>query len=247
MPWNLPMLLFAWKIGLALACGNALALKTAEQTPAFALYAGLPAEGVLNIVSGFGPTAGTAIAGHMEVDKAKSYSDSLQKATLKPVTLELGGKSPMIIVDDADVDQAVELRHSALFFNQIDDKQFKKILGYIKSGLDSGASLITGGERIGSKGYVIEPTIFSDVKDDMAIAKDEIFGPVQTILKFNDLDEAIKRANNSRYGLAAGVFTSNIGKANTLARALEVGTVWVKCFDSFRGIQDERAWKREGY
>ncbi|KAJ6854367.1 aldehyde dehydrogenase family 2 member B7, mitochondrial-like [Iris pallida] len=224
----------------------------------------------------------------MEVDKlaftgstvtGKVVLELATKSNLKPVTLELGGKSPMIILDDADVDQAVELAHSAVFFNQgqcccsgsrtfvhervydefvekakaralkrvvgdpfrkgveqgpqIDEEQFKKILHYIKSGVDSGASLVAGGDRLGSKGFYIQPTVFSDVKDDMVIAKEEIFGPVQSILKFNDLDEVIRRSNASRYGLAAGVFTSNLDKANTLMRALKVGTVWINCFDVF--------------
>ncbi|OEL18477.1 Aldehyde dehydrogenase family 2 member B7, mitochondrial [Dichanthelium oligosanthes] len=279
IPWNFPLLMFAWKVGPALACGNTIVLKTAEQTPLSALYiskllheAGLP-EGVVNVVSGFGPTAGAALAGHMDVDKLAARSN------LKPVTLELGGKSPFVIMDDADVDQAVELAHFALFFNQgqcccagsrtfvhervydefvekakaralkrvvgdpfrkgveqgpqIDDEQFKKILRYIRSGVDSGATLVTGGDRLGDKGFYIQPTIFSDVQDGMKIAQEEIFGPVQSILKFKDLNEVIKRANASHYGLAAGVFTKDLDTANTLTRALKVGTVWVNCFDIF--------------
>ncbi|OWM89634.1 aldehyde dehydrogenase family 2 member B7, mitochondrial [Punica granatum] len=294
IPWNFPLLMFAWKIGPALACGNTVVLKTAEQTPLSALYAtkllheaGLP-EGVVNVISGFGPTAGAALARHMDVDKlaftgstetGKVILELAAKSNLKPVTLELGGKSPFIVCEDADVDQAVELAHFALFFNQgqcccsgsrtyvhesvydeflekakaralkrivgdpfkkgieqgpqIDNKQFEKILKYIRSGIESGATLETGGERLGSKGYYIQPTVFSNVKEDMVIAQDEIFGPVQSILKFKDLDEVIQRANNTRYGLAAGVFTKNIDTANTLTRALRAGTVWVNCFDVF--------------
>jgi len=294
IPWNFPLLMFAWKVGPALACGNSIVLKSAEQTPLTALYAaklfheaGLP-PGVLNIVSGFGPTAGAAIARHMDIDKVaftgstetgKAVLELASKSNLKPVTLELGGKSPFIVCEDADVDQAVELAHFALFFNQgqcccagsrtfvhesiydefvekakarclsrvvgdpfrkgveqgpqIDQEQFNKILRYIKAGKESGAKLITGGDQIGTKGFYIMPTIFSEVQDDMAIATDEIFGPVQSIIKFKTLDEVIKRANASRYGLAAGVFTQNIETANTLTRALRVGTVWVNCFDIF--------------
>jgi len=294
IPWNFPLLMFAWKVGPALACGNSIVLKSAEQTPLTALYAaklfheaGLP-PGVLNIVSGFGPTAGAAIARHMDIDKVaftgstetgKAVLELASKSNLKPVTLELGGKSPFIVCEDADVDQAVELAHFALFFNQgqcccagsrtfvhesihdefvekakarclsrvvgdpfrkgveqgpqIDQEQFNKILRYIKAGKESGAKLVTGGDQIGTKGFYIMPTIFSDVQDDMAIATDEIFGPVQSIIKFKTLDEVIKRANASRYGLAAGVFTQNIETANTLTRALRVGTVWVNCFDIF--------------
>lgn len=294
IPWNFPLLMFAWKVGPALACGNTIVLKTAEQTPLTALYAGkllheagLP-PGVLNIVSGFGPTAGAALASHMDVDKlaftgstetGKAVLELAAKSNLKPVTLELGGKSPFIVCADADIDRAVELAHFALFFNQgqcccagsrtyvhesvydefvekatararrrtvgdpfkedieqgpqIDPEQFEKILRYIKVGIESNAKLECGGDKLGSKGYFIQPTVFSDVKDDMLIAQDEIFGPVQSILKFRDLDEVIRRANSTRYGLAAGVFTKNIDTANTLSRALRAGTVWVNCFDVF--------------
>ncbi|XP_020208180.1 aldehyde dehydrogenase family 2 member B4, mitochondrial [Cajanus cajan] len=227
IPWNFPLLLFAFKVG--------------PLTGLFAaqlfLEAGLP-PGVL-IVSGFGPTAGSALAGHMNVDKlaftgstetGKIIYELAAKSNLKAVTLELGGKSPFIVCEDADVDKAVELAHFALFFNQgqcccagsrtyvherkydeflekakamalrrvvgdpfkkgveqgpqIDSEQFEKILRYIRSGIESNATLECGGERIGTKGFFVQPTVFSSVKDDMLIAKDEIIGPVQTILKF---------------------------------------------------------------
>nr|AFK40600.1 unknown [Medicago truncatula] len=295
------------KVGPALACGNTVVLKTAEQTPLSALYvaklfheAGLPA-GVLNIISGFGPTAGAALASHMDVDKlaftgstdtGKVVLQLAAKSNLKPVTLELGGKSPFIVCEDADIDEAVELAHFALFFNQgqcccagsrtfvhervheefvekakaralkravgdpfksgteqgpqIDSKQFEKILKYIRSGVENGATLETGGERLGSKGYYIQPTVFSNVQDGMQIAKEEIFGPVQTILKFKDLGEVIQRANNSKYGFAAGVFPKNIDTANTLTRALKVGTVWVNCFDTFDAAIPFGGYKMSG-
>ncbi|RYR65070.1 hypothetical protein Ahy_A03g011066 isoform C [Arachis hypogaea] len=321
IPWNFPLLMFAWKVGPALACGNTIVLKTAEQTPLSALYAaklfhevghilykwnhahllaGLP-EGVLNVVSGFGPTAGAALASHMDVDKlaftgstdtGKVVLELAARSNLKPVTLELGGKSPFIVCEDADVDQAVELAHFALFFNQgqcccagsrtyvhehvydefvekakaralkrivgdpfksgieqgpqIDSEQFEKILKYIRSGVQSGATLETGGDRLGSKGFYVQPTVFSNVEDGMLIAKEEIFGPVQSILKFKDLDEVIERANNTRYGLAAGVFTKNIDTANTLTRALRVGTVWVNCFDTFDAAIPFGGYKMSG-
>ncbi|XP_022776072.1 aldehyde dehydrogenase family 2 member B7, mitochondrial-like [Durio zibethinus] len=307
IPWNFPLLMFAWKIGPALACGNTIVLKTAEQTPLSALYAakliheaGLP-PGVLNVVSGFGPTAGAALASHMEVDKL-AFTGSTQtgkivlelaaKSNLKPVTLELGGKSPFIVCKDADVDKAVELAHFALFFNQgqcccagsrtyvhesvydeflekaktralkrsvgdpflagieqgpqIDSEQFEKILRYIRSGVESGATLETGGERIGDKGYYIQPTVFSNVKEDMLIAKDEIFGPVQSVLKFKDIDEVIGRANATSYGLAAGVFTHDLDTANTLTRALKVGTVWINCYDVFDAAIPFGGYKMSG-
>ncbi|XP_010928603.1 aldehyde dehydrogenase family 2 member B7, mitochondrial isoform X1 [Elaeis guineensis] len=294
IPWNFPLMMFAWKVGPALACGNTIVLKTAEQTPLSALYvskllheAGLPA-GVLNVVSGFGPTAGAAIASHMDIDKlvftgstvtGKIVLELAARSNLKPATLELGGKSPMIVMDDADIDQAVELAHFALFFNQgqcccagsrtfvhervydefvekskahalkrivgdpfkngvqqgpqVDEKQLNKIMHYIESGINSGATLVAGGNRIGNKGFYVQPTVFSDVKDEMAIAREDIFGPVQSILKFKDLDEIIRRANATEYGLAAGVFTNNMNTANTLMRALRVGTVWFNCFHVF--------------
>ncbi|RZC92131.1 hypothetical protein C5167_028020 [Papaver somniferum] len=307
IPWNFPLLMFAWKVGPALATGNSSVLKTAEQTPLSALYAGkllheagLP-EGVLNVISGFGPTAGAALSSHMDVNKnlTKNRPTSLQlaftgstetgkivtelagRSNLKPVTLELGGKSPFIVCEDADIDKAVETAHFALFFNQgqccnagsrtfvhekvydefiekskaramkrvvgdpfqkgveqgpqIDLEQFEKVMNYIKSGVESGATVETGGARFGDKGYYIQPTVFSNVLDNMLIAKDEIFGPVQSILKFKDLSEVIKRSNATTYGLAAGVFTQNIDTANTLARALKAGTVWINCFNVFDG------------
>ncbi|KAJ6686766.1 ALDEHYDE DEHYDROGENASE-RELATED [Salix purpurea] len=307
IPWNFPMLMFSWKVGPALACGNTVVIKTAEQTPLSAVYAaklfheaGLP-EGVLNVVSGFGPTAGAALASHMEVDKlaftgstdtGKIVLELASKSNLKPVTLELGGKSAFIVCEDADVDQAVELSHSAVFFNQgqcccagsrtfvhehvynefvekararamnrsvgdpfkvgieqgpqVDSDQFEKILRCIRSGVESGAILETGGDRFGSNGYYIQPTVFSNVQDDMLIAKEEIFGPVQSILKFKDLDEVIKRANNSRYGLAAGIFTHNLDTANTLSRALKVGTVWINCYDVFDAAVPFGGYKMSG-
>ncbi|XP_008781996.1 aldehyde dehydrogenase family 2 member B7, mitochondrial [Phoenix dactylifera] len=307
IPWNFPLLMYAWKVGPALACGNTIVLKAAEQTPLSALYvskllheAGLP-EGAINVIPGFGPTAGAALASHMEVDKlaftgstdtGKIVLELAARSNLKPVTLELGGKSPMIIMDDADVDHAVELAHFALFFNQgqcccagsrtfvhekvydefvekakaralkrvvgdpfrkgveqgpqIDEDQFNKILRYIKSGIDSGATLQAGGDRLGSKGYFIQPTIFSDVKDGMQIAQEEIFGPVQSILKFSDLNEVIRRANTTRYGLAAGVFTNNLDTANTLTRALRAGTVWINCFDVFDAAIPFGGYKMSG-
>ncbi|XP_019197325.1 PREDICTED: aldehyde dehydrogenase family 2 member B7, mitochondrial-like [Ipomoea nil] len=307
IPWNFPLAMFAWKVGPALACGNTVVLKTAEQTPLTALYAGklfheagLP-PGVLNIVSGYGPTAGAALASHMEVDKlaftgstdtGKIVLELAAKSNLKPVTLELGGKSPFIICDDANIDRAVEDAHFALFFNQgqcccagsrtyvheriydefvekakaramrrvvgdpfkkgveqgpqIDSEQFEKVLRYIRSGKESGATLECGGDRIGSKGYFIQPTIFSDVKEDMVIAQDEIFGPVQCVLKFKDIDEVIKRANNTHYGLAAGVYTSDIDKANTLARGLRAGTVWINCYDVFDATIPFGGYKMSG-
>ncbi|KAI4343767.1 hypothetical protein L6164_011076 [Bauhinia variegata] len=307
IPWNFPLLMFAWKVGPALACGNTIVLKSAEQTPLTALYvgklfqeAGLP-PGVLNIVSGYGPTAGAALASHMDVDKlaftgstdtGKIVLELAARSNLKPVTLELGGKSPFIVFEDADVDKTVELAHFALFFNQgqcccagsrtfvheriydeflekararalrrvvgdpfkkgveqgpqIDAEQFEKVLRYIKSGVESKAILECGGGRLGSKGFFVQPTVFSNVQDDMLIAKDEIFGPVQTILKFRDIDEVVQRANATHYGLAAGVFTKNVNTANTMMRALRAGTVWINCFDVFDAAIPFGGYKMSG-
>ncbi|KAL3716894.1 hypothetical protein ACJRO7_008470 [Eucalyptus globulus] len=307
IPWNFPLVLFSWKVGPALACGNTVVLKSAEQTPLTALYAakllheaGLP-PGVLNVVSGYGPTAGAALANHMNVDKlsftgsthtGKIVLELAARSNLKPVTLELGGKSPFIICEDADIDEAVEAAHFAIFFNQgqcccagsrtyvheriydeflekakaramkrvvgdpfkkgveqgpqIDVEQFEKILRYIKLGVESNATLECGGERFGSKGFFIQPTVFSNVKDDMPIAQDEIFGPVQSILKFKDLDEVVRRANATAYGLAAGVYTKNIDTANTLTRALRAGTVWVNCYDVFDAAIPFGGYKMSG-
>ncbi|XP_008793883.3 aldehyde dehydrogenase family 2 member B7, mitochondrial-like [Phoenix dactylifera] len=238
----------------------------------------------------------------MEVDKiaftgstatGKTILELAAKSNLKSVALELGGKSPMIIMDDADVDQAVELAHFALFFNQgqcccsgsrtfvhervydvfvekakaralkrivgdpfkhgveqgpqIDEKQFDKILGYIKSGIDSGATLIAGGDRFGSKGYFIQPTVFADVKDGMKIAQNEIFGPVQSILKFSDINEVIRRANATPYGLAAGVFSNNMDAVSTLMRALRVGSVFVNCFNVLDAAIPFGGYKMSGH
>lgn len=307
IPWNFPLLMFAWKVGPALACGNTIVLKTAEQTPLTGLYvaklfheAGLP-PGVLNVVSGYGPSAGAALASHMDVDKlaftgstdtGKIVLELAARSNLKSVTLELGGKSPFIICEDADIDNAVEQAHFALFFNQgqcccagsrtyvhervydeflekakarairrtvgdpfkkgieqgpqIDSEQFEKVLRYVRSGIESNATLECGGERIGSKGFFIQPTVFSSVEDDMLIAKDEIFGPVQTILKFKDNDEVIKRANTTKYGLAAGVFTRSLDTANTLSRGLRAGTVWVNCYNVFDAAIPFGGYKMSG-
>uniref|UniRef100_A0A672Q820 aldehyde dehydrogenase (NAD(+)) n=1 Tax=Sinocyclocheilus grahami TaxID=75366 RepID=A0A672Q820_SINGR len=297
IPWNFPLLMQAWKLGPALATGNTVVMKVAEQTPLTALYVaslikevGFPA-GVVNIVPGMGPTAGAAIASHMDVDKVAFTGSTevghlIMKASstsnLKKVTLELGGKSPNIVLSDANMEEAVEQSHFALFFNQgqcccagsrtyvqesiydefversvarakkrivgdpfnldteqgpqVDEEQFQKILGYISSGKREGAKLMCGGGPAADRGYFIQPTIFGDVKDDMTIAREEIFGPVMQILKFKSLEEVIERANDSKYGLAAAVFTKNIDKAHYISHGLRAGTVWINCYDVF-GVQ----------
>ncbi|NP_001135258.1 retinal dehydrogenase 2 [Salmo salar] len=293
IPWNFPLMMTAWKLGPALACGNTVVLKPAQQTPLTCLYigslvkeAGFP-PGVINILPGFGPTAGAAIASHMGIDKVaftgstevgKLIQEAAGKSNLKRVTLELGGKNPNIIFADADLDLAVEQAHQGVFFNagqcctagsrifveepiyeefvrrsverakrrtvgspfdptteqgpQISQEQQSRVLEFIRSGISEGARLECGGKALGLKGFFIEPTVFSNVKDDMRIAKEEIFGPVQQIMKFKTIDEVIERANNTEYGLVAAVFTSDITKAMTISTAMQAGTVWINCFNA---------------
>lgn len=307
IPWNFPLLMQAWKLGPAIAMGNTIVMKTAEQTPLTALYiaqllkeAGLP-PGVLNIIPGYGPTAGAAIAEHMDVDKV-AFTGSTEigqlipamaaKSNLKRVTLELGGKSPNIVLADADLDQAIENTHFGLFFNQgqcctagsrifveekiydefveksterakkrtvgnpfdssndqgpqIDEEQLGKIMSLIESGKKQGAKLTVGGSRCGDKGYFIQPTVFADVKDDMDVAKIEIFGPVMQILKFKNMEELIERSHNTIYGLAAAVNTKDLDKAIFLANSLRAGTVWVNCYDVFDAAAPFGGYKMSG-
>jgi aldehyde dehydrogenase (NAD+) len=307
IPWNFPLLMQAWKLGPALATGNTVILKPAEQTPLTALRvgellleAGFP-EGVVNILPGYGPTAGAAIANHMDVDKV-AFTGSTEvghlvmeaaaRSNLKRVSLELGGKSPNIVFADADLDQAVEGAHFALFFNQgqcccagsrlyveescyeefveksvsrakkrvvgdpfddrteqgpqVDDVQFDKVMSYIEAGKREGASLLCGGNRVGNRGYFIEPTVFTDVKDDMKIGQEEIFGPVMSILKFKNIDEVVERANTTMYGLAAAVWTRDIGKAHAIANSVRAGTVWVNCYDVFDAAAPFGGFKQSG-
>jgi len=291
IPWNYPMLMQSWKLAPALATGNTVVMKPAEQTPLSALRigellleAGYP-EGVVNILPGFGPTAGAALARHMDVDKV-AFTGSTEvgrlimtaaaQSNLKRVTLELGGKSPNIIFADTDLDAAVEGAHMGIFVNQgqsccagsrvfveekiyqqfveksvaraakrrvgdpldpsteqgpqVDQSQFDRIMGYIESGRSEGATLACGGERVGNRGYFIRPAVFADVHDDMKIAQEEIFGPVMSVISFKDMDEVIARANKTDYGLAAGVWTSDIKKAHAVANGVRAGTVWVNCY-----------------
>lgn len=286
-PWNYPIELAILKLAPCLAMGNTMILKPAEQTPLTALViaslvkaVGFPA-GVFNVVPGFGPGAGQPLVQHPDVNKitftgSTSIGKLIQReasGTVKRVSLELGGKSPLIILADADLDKAVEVAHERVMLNQgqcciaasrtfvhediydefvkktvdlakkrkvgdpsdpdtdqgpqIDNEQFTRILDLIESGKKEGAKLECGGKRVGEVGYFVEPTVFSNVTDDMRIAREEIFGPVQQILKFKTTDEAIERANATNYGLGAGVFTKNIDTALYVSSRLDAGQVFV--------------------
>jgi acyl-CoA reductase-like NAD-dependent aldehyde dehydrogenase len=295
-PWNYSLVMATQKIGPALAAGNTLVLKPAEQTPLTALYlgrlaleAGIPS-GVFNVVTGFGDTAGAALTHHYDVDKvAFTGSTEVGKAiaraaagNLKHVSLELGGKSPLIIFDDADVETAAEAALWAIFANSgqncvagsrlfvqktvydavlaalaakakalrvgigmdrasqlgplISETQLERVMGYVGQGAAAGAALVTGGARIGGElagGYFVQPTIFADVRDEMKIAAEEIFGPVLSVLPFESEEEVIRRANSTRFGLAAGVYTNHLARAHRMAAALKAGVVWINTYDWF--------------
>ncbi|KAG5893698.1 hypothetical protein JTB14_017805 [Gonioctena quinquepunctata] len=307
IPWNYPLMMMVWKLGPALAAGCTIILKPAEQTPLTALAAaalsreaGFP-KGVINVLPGYGPTAGAAIAQHHEIKKV-AFTGSTEvghlimeyaaKSNLKCVALELGGKSPLVVFDDADVNEAVEIAHEAIFANhgqnccagsrtfvqsgiydefvkksaakakarkvgnpfesgvqqgpQVDKPSLDKILRMVESGIKQGAKVEAGGQRIGNEGYFVQPTVFSNVTDDMTIAKEEIFGPVQSILRFDTLEEVIERANNTCYGLAAGVISKNINNALIFAQAVEAGSVWVNCYDAITPQTPFGGYKQSG-
>ena len=306
IPWNFPMLMTAWKWGPALAAGCTIVMKPAEQTPLTCLrmarlaqMAGIP-DGVINVVPGFGPTAGAAIVKHPGVDKVAFTGEHTTaqiimrdaSQTLKRLTFELGGKSPNIIFADSDLDAAAAGAHFGLYFNQgqcccagsrvfveekvhdkfidkvtslnskiklgnpldpttqqgpqVDRAQFDKIMKYIDLGKKQGARCVTGGARYGQEGFFIQPTLFDGVRDDMAIATDEIFGPVMSVLSFKDADDIAARANNTKYGLAAAVWTRDIGKAHYLAKKIKAGTIWINCYDVFDAAAPFGGYKMSG-
>jgi aldehyde dehydrogenase (NAD+) len=310
VPWNFPLLLAAWKVAPALACGNTVILKPASQTPLtaialgeIAIEVGLP-PGVLNVITGAGSTVGQALVEHPGIDKVAFTGDtttgkSIMRSaadTLKTITLELGGKSPNIVLADADIDAALRGVAGGIFYgkgevcaagsrllvdraikNEFIDKlaartrkmvpgdpldpktrfgsvsskkQLDTVLRYIESGKKEGASLVAGGERadIGTgKGYFVQPTVFADVTPEMTISREEIFGPVLAAIEFADLDEAIAKANDTQYGLAAGVWTRDIKKAHYVARKLQAGTVWINTYNVYDTAAPFGGYKQSGF
>jgi len=306
IPWNFPLLMAAWKLGPALACGCTVVLKPAEQTPLSALRlgellqeAGLPG-GVVNIVTGFGD-AGAALAAHDDVDKV-AFTGSTEvgklivKASagnLKKVSLELGGKSPNVVYADADLDAAITGAANGIFFNHgqccnagsrlyvqkgifddvvngvaevakgikvgpgtdadvqmgplISDEQFEKVLGFLDSGHEAGAKSVVGGGRHGNRGYFVQPTILTNTTNDMKVVREEIFGPVVCAIPFDSPEEIVPIANDTNYGLAAGVFTRDISKAHRTAKRLRAGTVWINTYHVFDAAMPFGGYKESGW
>ncbi|HEX8473862.1 MAG TPA: aldehyde dehydrogenase family protein [Pyrinomonadaceae bacterium] len=312
IPWNFPLLMAAWKLAPALAAGNTIVLKPAEQTPVGAMElgkliqeAGFP-DGVVNIVPGYGETAGAALAGHPGIDKvaftgstevgkliAHAAADNLTK-----VSLELGGKAPNIVFADADLEQAVNGAMMGIFFNQgqvccagsrlflhedvkdeflerfkekaqrvkvgnpmekdtlmgpqVSREQLDRIKGYVDIAREEGATVLTGGacptlEGDFQKGYFFQPTIFSDVKNQMRVAQEEIFGPVTSVITFKNEEELIKEANETIYGLSAGIWTRDLVRAHRFAKEIHAGTVWINTFNMFNAASPFGGFKQSGY
>lgn len=311
IPWNAPAAASIWKIGPALATGCTIVLKPSEEAPLtplliaeIMLEAGLP-EGVVNVVTGTGAEAGAPLASHMDVDKvvftgSTATGQSILRASasnMKRVSLELGGKSPVIVCADADIERAVPVAAMSVFANSgqiciagsrlfveqpiyeefvervaahaaklrigdgadpateigplISPRQLERVTGFIADGVRQGARLLTGGARVTegalALGNFITPGVFAGVTDDMRIAKEEIFGPVISALPFDTLDEAVRRGNDTPYGLAAGVFTHDIGKAHRLANRLRAGSVWVNTYHAIDPAVPFGGYKMSGY
>lgn len=307
IPWNFPLLMAAWKLGPALATGCTVVLKPAEQTPLSAIRLGeliqeaeIP-DGVVNIVTGFGETAGAAIASHDNIDKvAFTGSTEVGKliinaaaGNLKKVTLELGGKSPNVVYDDADLETAIAGAADAIFFNQgqvcsagsrlfiqegiyddvvagvsevasnlkvgsgfdeatqmgplVSREQFDRVTGFLKSGVSEGAVASAGGGAVDRPGYFVQPTVLKDASADMSIVREEIFGPVVAAMPFRDDSELVNHANNSTYGLAAGIWTRDISKAHRFAKSVKAGTVWINCYSIFDAALPFGGYKQSGW
>jgi phenylacetaldehyde dehydrogenase len=307
IPWNFPLLMVAYKLGPALATGCTVVIKPAEQTPLTCLRlgeliqeAGIP-DGVVNIVPGYGETAGAALARHPDVDKVAFTGSTeigrliLQAASgnLKKVSLELGGKSPNVVFSDSDLDRAIAGAASAIFFNHgqcccagsrlyvekpifdkvvdgvselatrinlgpgwesstdmgplVSEEQLNRVCGYLESGFSEGAKAVVGGKRHGDKGYFFKPTVLVNTNETMRVVREEIFGPVVTAIPFTDPTEVITKANNTVYGLAAGIWTRDISKANRLAAKLRAGTVWVNCYNVFDAALPFGGYKQSGW
>jgi len=307
IPWNFPLLMAAWKLGPALATGCTVVLKPAEQTPLSCLRlgellqeAGIP-DGVVNIVPGYGETAGAALAAHPDVDKVAFTGSTevgkliLQAAAgnLKKVSLELGGKSPNVVFGDVDVDKAIAGSASAIFFNHgqcccagsrlyvenaifdqvvegvsakaakirvgpglesttdmgplVSEEQLNRVCGYLDSGFSEGAKAVVGGGRQGDKGYFVKPTVLVNTTETMKVVQEEIFGPVVTAIPFKNSDDLVKQANDTVYGLAAGIWTRDIQKAHRIASQLRAGTVWINCYNIFDAALPFGGYKQSGW
>ena len=306
IPWNFPLLMAAWKLGPALAAGNCVVLKPAEQTPLTALRlaeliaeAGVP-DGVVNVVTGFGETAGAALAAHNDVNKV-AFTGSTEvgrlivkaaAGNLKKVTLELGGKSPNIVFEDA-VDGAIEGAANAIFFNHgqccvagsrlyvhqsrfdevvggvaeiaksiklgsgmeagtqmgplVSEEQLQRVTSYLESGKAEGATAVVGGGRFGDQGFFVEPTVLTNTHGQMKVVREEIFGPVVVAAPFSDLDEIAAQANDTEYGLGAGIWTKDISKAHALAKKIRAGTVWINCYNVFDASLPFGGYKQSGW
>ncbi len=307
IPWNFPLLMAAWKLGPALATGCTVVLKPAEQTPLSALLlaeliaeAGFP-DGVVNVVPGYGETAGAALAAHPDVDKIAFTGSTevgkliVQAATgnLKKVSLELGGKSPNIVFDDADMKSTIAGAASAIFFNHgqcccagsrlyvekdqfdnvvsgvadeakkikvgpgfepdtgmgplVSKEQLDRVTGYLEAGFKEGAEFVVGGHKMPGGGYFVEPTVMVKTNPDMKVVREEIFGPVVCAMPFSDEDKLVAEANQSEYGLAAAVWTSDIKKAHRIANKLRAGTVWINCYNVFDAALPFGGYKQSGW